>query len=179
MTTELISCIIVGGAEVLLLKEEITGGYKEFAIAMVIAAILYFISYIIVEIFGIWNYRFIGAAVAVIVFSVFGFYVMTRYSARFTYELHGNRLRINRIIGKRNKEIEVNVSRIEGMYFGYKPSDFPKRPYIMRKSIIKNKKSLFIDFKTKRGERMGVVIEPSENLRKKIEIQRDKVEIDD
>lgn len=158
------------------MKEEVTGGHKEFAIAMAAAAVLYFICYIIVEIVGMWNYRFIGAAVSVIIFCIFGFFVMTRYSARFTYELHGNRLRINRMIGKRNKEVEVNISRIEGMYFGDKPSSFPKRPYMMRKSIVKNKYSLFIDFKTKSGERMGVVIEPSEKMRRKIEMQRNKTD---
>ena len=161
------------------MKEELTGGYKEFGIAMAIAAVLYLICYIIVEITGLWNYRFIGAAVSIIIFCVFGFYVMTRYSARFTYELKGNRLRINRMIGKRNKEIEVRISGIEAMYFGYKPSSFPKRPYMMRKSIIRNNHSLFIAFKTKHGERLGVVIEPSDKLRKKIQMQRNKVEIDD
>ena len=65
------------------------------------------------------------------------------------------------------------------MYFGYKPSSFPKRAYMMRKSIIRNKHSLFIAFKTKYGERLGVVIEPSDKLRKKIQMQRNKVEIDD
>lgn len=161
------------------MKEELTGGYKEFGIAMAMAAVLYALCYVIVEITGLWNYRFMGGIISIIIFCVFGYYVMTRYSARFTYELRGNTLRINRMIGKRNKELEVNVSRIEGLYYGYRPDSFPKRPFIMRKSIIKNKYSLFIDFKTKYGERMGVIIEPSDKLRKKIEMQRNRKEIDD
>lgn len=154
------------------MKEEVTGGYKEFGIAMIIAALLYILCYIIVEISGLWNYRFIGAVISIIIFCVFGFFVMTRYSAKFTYELKGNRLRINRMIGKRNKEVEVRIAGIEAVYYGYKPASFPKRPEMMRKSIIRNKNSLFIVYKTKNGERAGVVIEPSEKMRKKIQIQR-------
>lgn len=49
----------------------------------------------------------------------------------------------------------------------------------MRKSIITKKHSLYIAYKNKEGERCGVVIEPSDKLRKKITLLKDKVVNDD
>lgn len=154
------------------MSEEITAGGKEFVFAMIWAAGLYMVCGIIMSLFG--SYAFIGAIISIIIFCIFGFYVLTRYSARFTYTLKGNNLRVNRMIGKRNKEFEMKCSDIEGAYYGYKPMGFPRRAANMRKSIFSKKHSLYIEYRNKEGELCGIVIEPSEKLRKKIIKLKDK-----
>lgn len=148
------------------MKEEITAGGKEFVFVMLWAAFLYMVCYVIMSLF--YSYRFIGGIISVIILVIFGFYVLTHYTARFTYSLKDGKLRINRMIGKRNRETELDCADIIGLYYGYKPMSFPKRTLSMRKSIINKKHSLYIEYKNKAGELCGVVIEPSEKLRKKI-----------
>lgn len=154
------------------MSEEVTAGGKEFVIAMAWAAALYILSAAIMSAFN--GYAFIGGIIAIIIFAVFGFFILTRYTARFTYSLKNGRLRINRMIGKRNKEVELACSDIVDLCYGGKPSSFPKRPYMMRKSIISAKHSLYIEYKDKSGADCGVVIEPSQKLRSKIERERKK-----
>lgn len=169
-----VSARISGGIQ---LKEELTAGGKEFVIVMIWAAILYILCGMLMSLFA--GYAFIGGIISVIVFCVFGFFVLTHYTARFTYSLKDNSLRVNRMIGKRNKEVEVGIENIVGMYYGYKPVSYPKRPYCMRKSIVNKKHSLYIEYKDKDGSIRGLVIEPSEKLRKKITKLKDRVEKDD
>lgn len=155
------------------MKEELTAGGKEFMYALLWAAGLYFICGIMMSLFG--SYAFIGGIISVIVFCVYGFFILTHYTSRFTYSVKNKRLRINRMIGKRNKEVELSCTDIEGLYYGYKPAGFPKRCQSMRKSIITKKYSLYIAYRNKEGGLSGVVIEPSEKLRKKITLLKDKV----
>lgn len=159
------------------MKEEITAGGKEFVFAMIWAAFMYFFCWIIMSLFS--SYAFAGGIIAVVIFAVYGFFILTHYTARFTYSLKGSVLRINRMIGKRNKEIEINCADIEGAYYGYKPMSFPKRCVSMRMSIINKKRSLYMEYRDKNGELCGIVIEPSEKLRKKIIKQKDKGRKDD
>lgn len=159
------------------MKEELTAGGREFLYALLWAAGLYFICGVMMSLFG--SYAFIGGIISVIVFCIYGFFILTHYTSRFTYSIKNKRLRINRMIGKRNKEVELNCTDIEGLYYGYKPSDFPKPCQSMRKSIITKKHSLYIAYKNKEGERCGVVIEPSDKLWKKITLLKDKVVNDD
>lgn len=158
------------------MKEEIKAGGKEFAITLIISAVLYISCGMMMSLFG--NYAFIGGIISILVFCVFGFYVLTRYTARFTYNLKNGRLRVNRLIGKRNKEVDIEISSIIDTAYGIKPTDFPQKPYMMRTSIISAKRSLFIKFKDKDGEIKGMVIEPSEKLRKRIDLERKKVDND-
>ncbi|MGN0162374.1 MAG: hypothetical protein ACI4EA_02165 [Candidatus Ornithomonoglobus sp.] len=157
------------------MKEELTAGGKEFIYVIIWAAILYFACGIITSSFSDYGeYPFIGGIISVLIFATFGFFVLTRYTSRFTYQVADGKLRINRTIGKRNKEIELACEDITNMVYGGKPSDFPKRPYNMRKSIISRKHLLYIEYTDKEGRLSGVVIEPSEKLRKKIEKERKK-----
>lgn len=149
------------------MTEEITAGGKEFIITMAWAAVLYIICAAVMSAFN--KYAFIGGIIALVVFAIFGFFVLTRYASRFTYTLKNGQLRINRLIGKRNREVEMSCSDIVNMCYGVKPSGFVKRPVYMRKSIISDKYSLFIHYRGKDGEDCGVVIEPSAKLRKRIE----------
>ena len=154
------------------MKEEIAAGGKEFVFAMLWAALLYFVCWLVMSLFH--SYAFVGGIISVIVFAVYGFFILTHYTARFTYSLNGGTLRVNRMIGKRNKEAEIDCALIEGAYYGYKPMSFPKRCLSMRKSILNKRHSLYIEYRDKQGELCGVVIEPSEKLRKKIIKQKDK-----
>lgn len=158
------------------MSEERTSGGKEFMITLLCAGALYLSCGIMMSFFG--SYAFIGGILSVLIFGVYGFYVLTRYTARFTYSLKNGRLRVNRMIGKRNKEVDIPVSCITGTAFGVKPATFPRKPYMMRVSIISNKKSMFIEFKDKDGQLKGLVIEPSQKLIKRIELERKKVDND-
>ncbi len=156
------------------MKEEIKAGGKEFAITVFLSAVLYIFCGMMMSLFG--NYAFIGGVISILIFCVFGFYVLTRYTARFTYTLKDGRLRINRMIGKRNKEVDIEISKIIDTHYGIKSTDFPKKPYMMRTSIISSRRSLFIKFNNKDGVIKGIVIEPSEKLRKRIDLERKKVD---
>lgn len=159
------------------MKEELTAGGREFMYALLWAAGLYFICGVIMSMFG--SYAFVGGIISVIVFCVYGFFILTHYTARFTYAIKNKHIRINRMIGKRNKEVELSCADIEGLYYGYKPANFPKHCQSMRKSIITKKHSLYIAYRNKDSELCGVVIEPSQKLRKKITVLKDKVINDD
>lgn len=163
------------------MSEEITAGGKEFGFAMFWAAGLYMACGLIISIckYLLPAYYFVGGIISILIFCVFGFFVMTRYSSRFTYTVKGGKLRINRMIGKRNKEIEFSCGDIVKMSYGERPLDFPRRPYNMRKTVFSVKQLLFIEFTAKDGSIGGVVIQPSDKLRKKIERERKKVNEDD
>ncbi|MGN1116120.1 MAG: hypothetical protein ACI4TH_06110 [Candidatus Ornithomonoglobus sp.] len=157
------------------MKEELTAGGREFIYVIIWAAVLYFACGIITSVFSTYGeYPFIGGIVSVLLFVIFGFFVLTRYTSRFTYQIADGKLRINRMIGKRNKEIELAFENITNTVYGGKPSDFPKRPYNMHRSIISRKHLLYIEYMDKEGGLSGIVIEPSEKLRKKIEKERKK-----
>ena len=154
------------------MSEEVTAGGREFVFALLWAAALYFVCYAVMALFN--SYAFIGGIISVIIFAVYGFFVLTRYTARFTYTLKDGRLRINRMIGKRNKEIEISCGDITGLYYGYKPMAFPKTTVNMRKSIINKRHSLYIEYRGSDGTVRGAVIERSEKHRKKIERAKGK-----
>lgn len=159
------------------MTEEVTAGGREFCFAMLWAAALYVVCGILMSFFS--SYFSAGGVISIFIFCVFGFFVMTRYSARFTYTLKSGRLRVNRTIGKRNKEIEFACKDIINMSCGTKPESFPKRPYNMRKTVFSTKKLLYIEYADKSGESVGVIIQPSEKLREKIERERNKKDKDD
>ncbi len=156
------------------MKEEITSGGKQFCFVILWSAVLYVLCGVIAA--GFHSYAFIGGIIGVLIFCVFAFFVLTHYTARFTYTLKNGTLRINRMIGKRNKEIEFKCSEITELYYGFKPNVFPKQPLSMRVSVFSPKKSLYIEYRKDGGEKMGVIIEPSERLRRKIETERKKTD---
>lgn len=157
------------------MKEELTAGGREFIYVVILAAILYLACGLITSSFDSYGeYPFIGGIISVLIFATFGFFVLTRYTSRFTYQVSDGNLRINRMIGKRNKEIELACADITDMTYGKKPSDFPKYPYNMRKSIISRRHLLYIAYTDREGKPSGVIIEPSEKLRRKIEKERKK-----
>lgn len=156
------------------MKEEYSSGGKQFMFVLLWSAVLYIACAAMMSAFG--NYAFIGGIISVLVFCVFGFFVLTHYTARFTYSLKNGSLRINRMIGKRNKEVEFSCRDITRTTFGEKPDDFAKPIQNMRISVFSRKQSMYIEYKTKDGKSASVVIEPSEKLKRRIEKERNSID---
>ncbi len=156
------------------MKEEHTSGTKQFFIVIGISAVLYLACAVMMSLFG--SYAFIGGIISVLVFCVFGYFVLTHYTARFTYSLKDGRLRINRMIGKRNKEYEFPCSAITRTAFGVKPYGFPKPIHNMKINIASKKNCLYIEYKNKSGESEAVAIGPSDKLRRRIDKERKKTD---
>lgn len=138
------------------------------------SAVLYIACAAMMSAFG--NYAFIGGIISVLVFCVFGFIVLTHYTARFAYSVKNGNLRINRMIGKRNKEIEFSCRDITRTAFGEKPVGFAKPVQSMKISVINKKQSMYIEYKTKSGTLATVIIEPSEKLKRRIEKERNGID---
>lgn len=153
------------------MQEVHTAGVKQFAITLLVSALLYILCGVMMSAFS--DYAFIGGIISVLVFCVFGFFVLTHYTARFSYTLKNGRLRINRMIGKRNREIEFACADITRIVNGYKPLDFPKHIYSMKTAIISSKDCMYIEYNDKSGGLSAVVINPSQKLRKRIEREKD------
>ena len=156
------------------MKEEYSSGGKQFLFVLLWSAFLYVACGTMMAAFG--NYAFIGGIISVLVFCVFGFFVLTHYTSKFTYSIKNDRLRINRMIGKRNKEIEISCRDITRTHFGAKPTGFAKPVQSMQISVISKKKSMYIEYRTKDGKKSSVVIEPSEKLRRRIEKERERTD---
>lgn len=157
------------------MKEELTAGGREFIYVIICAASLYMFCGIIMSGFDAYGrFPFAGGIISVLIFAVYGFFVLTRYASRFTYQINNGSLRINRMIGKRNKEVELSCANIVSTSYGSRPSDFPKKPYNMHKSIISKKHLLYIKYMDGENKLCGVIIEPSDKLCKRIEKERKK-----
>lgn len=147
------------------MKEVRAAGGKEFVFSMLWAMFLLFVSRGIVN--SLPDYKMIGAIAGILMYCVLGYFVLTRYSSRFTYENTGTSLRINRMIGKRNKEIEFKLSDIENIS-RVKPKKLPKQVFYMRVSVFSDKRSYYITF-TRDGEKYMAVVEATEEFMKKLE----------
>lgn len=144
------------------MKETQAAGLKEFFIALVWAAVLFVLG-------GSTSYalpvfKIISGIGTFLLFCVFAFFVLTRYSAVFTYSLDGNTLRVNRKIGHRNKEVEIRVGRIKNI-----SAQDPKiRPtYRMKKYILRNKRDCYITYEHG-GKTECLLFNPSDEMLKKI-----------
>ncbi len=157
------------------MKEQRTAGTKEFVFSMLWAVVLLFIGRGIVN--SLPSYKFIGTVITIIFFCILGFFVLTRYSSMFTYEDTGYSLRINRGIGKRNKEIEFRYEDI--IYMNKKkPTELPKPRYNMRASVFSKKNCTYIIFGYK-GNEQSLIFEPSDkfisNVKKSIKNHKKEI----
>ena len=154
------------------MKEEHAANGKHFMIVLLWAAVLYIFCGVMMSAFS--GYAFIGGVISILIFCVFGFFVLTHYTSKFTYSLKDGRLRLYRTIGNRNKEIVFACSDITRTMYGDKPESFVKGYTNMRVSVLSKKKSLYIEYTNKDGALCGTVIEPSEKLIKRIDRERKK-----
>lgn len=146
------------------MSEVRTGGRKEFVYSVLWAVFLLFAGKYII--FILPEYKVLGGIATLLMFCVLGFFVMTRYAAVFTYSLKGYSLRINRKIGKRNKEIEIKASEINSVS-RKKPDNMPRHSdvYKMRASVFSGKRLCYVSY-TKNDTDGVLVFEPSEEMMK-------------
>jgi hypothetical protein len=112
------------------------------------------------------GYKVIGIAVTIIMFCVLGFFALTRYSSVFTYSLKNDRLRVNRKIGHRNKEVEMPLSAVR-VISRQKPSWSVKRTYNMRATVFSSKLVWYVVYE-KDGSFYMLVFEPTKKMADKI-----------
>ena len=118
------------------MEETRTGGGKEFVFSMIWAVVLLFIGKILIE--ALPNYKIIGTVITILMFCVLGFFVLTRYSAIFTYSLKNDRLRVNRKIGHRNKEVDFAMSSVKSVT-KHRPDKAPKNIQNMKTKVFSQK----------------------------------------
>ena len=129
------------------MEEKRTGGGKEFVFSVIWAVILLCIGRAITNLLE--NYKIIGVIITIIMFCVLGFFVLTRYSAVYTFTFKDDRLRVNRSIGHRNKEVDFAVSEIESVTRS-KPENAPKTKVVMRASVFTAKNLWYIIYEKNR-----------------------------
>ncbi len=144
------------------MKETQAAGFKEFFFALIWVAILFILGSSTG--YAISVYKVISGIGTMLLFCVFAFFVLTRYSAVFTYSLEGYTLRVNRKIGKRNKEVEIRAGDIVSI----SRTDPKIRPtYRMKKYILRNKRDCYIVY-NKNGEQACLLFNPSDEMIKKL-----------
>ena len=146
------------------MEEVRTGGGKEFVFSVIWAIILLFIGR------GITNtldeYKIIGVLITIIMFCFLGFFVLTRYGAVYTYTLKDDRLRINRSIGYRNKEVDFAVSEVKSVT-RTRPKNAPKTTLTMRTSVFSTKNRWYVVY-DKNRIRTLLVCDMSGNIADKL-----------
>ena len=145
------------------MEETRTGGKKEFLYSFVWVLLLLLAGRF--AIFALPSYKMIGAAATLVMFCVLGFFVLTRYSAVYTYSLKNNHFRANRKIGHRNKEVEFSVSGVKSVT-RKRPRSSP-RAQNMRTTVFSRKNLWYIVFKKNKTEQM-LVCTISDKLANKI-----------
>ena len=142
-------CVSFGG----LMKQVKKAGIKEFILAL-------FIIFLIMTVLGYIkfitpSYTLVIDIIAVISFVIYGFLVLTRYGAEFTYTVTDTDLRLNRTIGKRNSEVEIPISSIISV-----TQKKPDTKYIKNFSpyITVGKKSRYITFNKNRLEEAVIIV---------------------
>lgn len=142
------------------MEEKRTGGGKEFVFSVIWAVILLCIGRVITNLLE--NYKIIGVIITIIMFCVLGFFVLTRYSAVYTFTFKDDRLRVNRSIGHRNKEVDFAVSEIESVTRS-KPENAPKTTVVMRASVFTAKNLWYIIYEKNRI-RILLICDMSKNM---------------
>lgn len=146
------------------MEETRTGGGREFVFSVIWAAALLFIGQMITN--ALPDYKVIGTIITILIFCVLGFFVLTRYAAVYTYTFKDDRLRVNRRIGHRNKEIDFAVSQVRSVT-RHRPGNAPKGARIMRASVFSEKRSWYIVYEENGVNRM-LVCEISKNMAEKL-----------
>ena len=135
------------------MEEVKTGGGKEFIISVVWVIILLFIGDIIVS--ALPDYKIIGIIITILMLCVLGFFVLTRYSAVYTYSVKNGRMKVNRKIGYRNKEIEFRVSDVISVT-KHRPGVSVNNVYNMHTKIFSKRNIWYIVYRKNTADNMLV-----------------------
>lgn len=146
------------------MKETRTGGGKEFVFSLIWAVILLCIGRKIIN--SLEYYKIIGVIITILMFCVLGFFVLTRYSAVYTYTLKDDRLRINRSIGHRNKEVDLGVYEVQSVT-KVKPKNVPKKTVVMRTSVFSTKNLWYVIYDRNRIRTL-LICDMSRNMADKL-----------
>lgn len=147
------------------MKEENSAGGKEFVFSLLWALLLLFLGRGLIN--SLPSYKIIGTLITLLAFCALGFFVLTRYSSRFTYENTGYSLRLNRTIGKRNREVEIGFNEITEISAS-RPKRLPKTMFYMKTKVFSDKGSYYVLY-SHNGADGGAAFEPSEEFMKKLE----------
>lgn len=157
------------------MEEKRAAGGKEFFFAVIWALVLFVVSQYICA--AMEAYKIIGNIIAIILFCILGFFVLTRYSATFTYTVKNGRVRINRRIGHRNKEVDFAISNIKEILPGGAKNS-AKNTYNMTAKVF-SKKGIYCIVYNKTGIDEAVLFEPSPEMIKQIKSLKKKKDKED
>ncbi|MCC8160054.1 MAG: hypothetical protein LIO53_01815 [Oscillospiraceae bacterium] len=146
------------------MEETRTGGGKEFIFAVIWSIVLIFAGEYIIYLLPSW--KAVGIIVTILMFCVLGFFVLTRYAAVYTFSLKNDRLRVNRKIGHRNKEVDFAVSDVKSVT-RQRPSDAPKYIQTTRTSVFSRKNIWYVVYEKNRVRNM-LVCDMSKNMADKL-----------
>lgn len=130
-----------------MIKEESKAGIKEFVFVLIWAGVL--------TLAGDWlryimpSYKVFGTVTEIVMFCVLAFFVLTRYSAVYTYMSDKNIFRANRKIGKRNKETEIKGGQLSGVQ--YKRPSGGIKVYNMCRYVFPNRNVRYLVYETSEG----------------------------
>ncbi len=134
------------------MEEKRTGGKKEFLYSVLWAVALLVVGRFII--FALPRYKVIGTIITLLMFCALGFFVLTRYSAVYTYSLKNTRFRANRQIGHRNKEYEVALSGVKSVT-RKRPKNSP-RAQNMRTTVFSKKDLWYILYRKNKRDMLLV-----------------------
>lgn len=135
------------------MEETRTGGNKEFIFSVIWAIVMLLVGKGIIN--SLPSYKIIGIIITILMFCVLGFFVLTRYSAIYTYSLKNDRLRVNRKIGHRNKEVDFAVSDVKSVT-RQRPNNAPKNVQTMKTTVFSQKDVWYVVYEKNRVSNMLV-----------------------
>lgn len=135
------------------MEETRTGGGKEFVYSVIWAIAMLVVGKGIIN--ALPSYKIIGTIITILMFCVLGFFVLTRYSAVYTYSLKNDRLRVNRKIGHRNKEVDFAVSEVKSVT-RQRPKNVPKNVQTMKTTVFSQKDVWYVVYEKGRISNMLV-----------------------
>ncbi len=153
------------------MEETRTGGGKEFVFSVIWAIIILFFGKALLALLP--NYKIIGVIIIILMFCVLGFFVLTRYSAIYTYTLKNDRFCVNRKIGHRNKEVDFPVSSVKSVT-RHKPRNVPKEVQNMRTTVFSTKNIWYVIYVKNKAENM-LVCEISKNMADKLKSRKQNI----
>lgn len=124
------------------MKEERTGGGREFIFSVIWAAVLLILGRALT--ITLTDYKIIGVLVTILMYCVLGFFVLTRYAAVYTLTFEDERVRIVRAIGHRVKTVDFAISQVRTVQ-----KTRPKtkaRAQIMRQSVFSQRNVYYIEY---------------------------------
>ncbi len=141
-----------------MITQKKSAGKREFFLAVCIVCLIVVIASVLG---GIFKNSLIGDISGLLLFCVYGYFVLVRYGAVYTYTVTDSAIRVNRQIGARNKEAELTKDDIIKITHK-KPK--AKVTYNFSRFIIKRSGVLYILFMNG-NDRMAAIVEADRELR--------------